>query len=266
MVHLHGCLPLYVLCAAAWLTGSVGGALAQNTAAEGICDSLRPVSSALGYKVRQPSVRCEGLYESTVRAVGLEVVSFVSEPLEFDLQRDEVIEIIGPDLSAVAGGRDMPLRVRAVALPLKTYYRMDAVLGSNARVDWPVADVLRPAGLEASQIGLFGWLGTEADKTFVPVRVARSGASGIEVSTPRNEAMLYLRVTSDAEEVLWRRREGDTVSEWHPAGGGRLRAGQTTIVRLEAGDAPEVGIDIAAKPIASDSWTSLRLNALLIVP
>jgi hypothetical protein len=239
---------------------AVSAAGAQDAGAPEVCDRLRPVSSVLGYKVREPSVRCEGLYESAVRAVGLEVVGLMKGEIVPDLAEHAEVEIVGPDPSDLPAGAG-PVRVRAVALPLKAYYRMDGVLDARSSLAWPIAEVVRPAGLEPKQIGLFGWIGDETAKIFVPVgvRAAGEGDAG-------EDLRLYIRVTSDAETLYWRVREGGAESEWTPAAGGRVRSGQTVMVTLPPGPEAVIGVDVTAKPVDSDEWTSLRFDALRASP
>lgn len=240
---------------------------ASTGATANVCDRLQPVSTALGYQMREPEVRCEGLYESTVRAIGIEVVGFFSRPLRFDAAEEAAVKIVSPDLSVLELPPEGPVRVRAVALPLKTYYRMDAILGSDGTMTWPLAEVIGPAGLDDDQIGLYGWFGEETDKTFVPVHVVSAAAEPAKGEEPRSSDLrLYLRLTSDAERLLWRYTENDAVSEWLPAAAGRVRAGQTAVVLLPDGPTALMRIDVAAKPEASDDWTSLRFDLVRTGP
>ncbi|MBL26195.1 MAG: hypothetical protein CMM50_01400 [Rhodospirillaceae bacterium] len=241
-------------------------ATAPVAAVADVCDRLQPVSTALGYQVREPDVRCEGLYESTVRAIGIEVVGFLLAPVRFDAELEAEVEIASADLSNLETPPEGPLRVRAVALPLKTYYRMDAVLGPDGTMAWPLAEVIRPAGLKDDQIGIYGWFGEETDKTFVPVRVLSATAESSEMPEPSPQLRLYLRVTSDAERLLWRYGDDGTVSEWLPAAEGRVRAGQTAAVALPPGPTALLRIDVTAKPEGSDDWTSLRFDLVRTEP
>jgi hypothetical protein len=229
--------------------------------AQEVCDRLRPVSSVLGYQLREPSVRCEGLYESTVRAVGLEVVGLVAGTIAPDLAEHAAVEIVGPAPADLPAGVEGPVRVRAVALPLKAYYRMDGVLDARSSLAWPIAEVVKPAGLGPRQIGLFGWVGEETDKTFVPLGVRVPGGGG-----GADGLHLYIRVSSDAEKLFWRVRDGGAESPWAPAAGGLVRSGQTVMVTLPPGPAAVIGVDVTAKPVGSDEWTSLRFDALRVAP
>ena len=240
---------------------AAGSAGAQQGAPEEVCDRLRPVSNTLGYQVREPSVRCEGLYELTVRAVGLEVVGLLVGNIVPHIAEHTEVEIFGPAPDVLPEGIIGPVRVRAVALPLKAYYRMDGVLDARSRLLWPIAEVVGPAGLDSEHIGIFGWIGEETDKVYVPVGVRTpANAGGV------GDLRLHVRVTSEAEKVFWRVREDGTESEWMPAANGRVRSGQTVAVTLPPGPEVLIGIDVTAKPMNSDEWTSLRLEVLRVVP
>lgn len=248
---LAGMLVLAAMAAVGAQPGSLGE----------VCDRLRPVSNALGYQVREPSVRCEGLYESTVRAVGLEVVGLLAGAIVPDLAEQTKVEIFGPAPGVLPDGITGPVRVRAVALPLKAYYRMDGVLDEHSSLAWPIGEVVGPAGLDSGQIGLFGWIGDETDKIFVPVGVRTAADAGAV-----DELRLFVRVTSDAEKVFWRVREGGAETEWMPAANGRVRSGQTVVVVLPPGPEAVIGVDVTAKPVDSDDWSSLRFDVLRVAP
>ena len=143
-----------------------------------------------------------------MRAPGLEVVSFLYEGPRFDPAEHDRIRVIAPAVGELVSE---PVRVRAVALPLKTYYRMDAVLPEEGPLIWPLKDVLAPAGLVAEQIGVFGWSGSEIDKVFVPVRLLAAddvaGAGSEQGGEQAPSAELLVRLANDAEKVLWRYKE-----------------------------------------------------------
>src|SRR5687768_5596956 len=81
------------------------------------CDpQLRPLAGHMGYIWRGD--RCEGLYLSPVAADDLELVSLVQGKLHFDLQPKTRLQVSAPPIADLAHG---PVRIRAVALPLRTY-------------------------------------------------------------------------------------------------------------------------------------------------
>src|SRR2546423_7628077 len=115
------------------------------------CNGLPPLqASQSGYQKRGD--RCEGLYVANVGAHSLAATSFSLGKLRFDLSPMVRLRVSAP-------GQTLPVNVRAVAIPPKTYYRMDAVLPAGAFVVWPVRDVLLPENLSETRIGIFAWKG-----------------------------------------------------------------------------------------------------------
>src|SRR5271166_5539989 len=101
---------------ALWLT-LPSNVVAQSTQ----CDQLRPLpNSDVQYKER--GNRCEGLYVADVGMRSLELVSFqLGGGLAYKLKNGEQLRVTAP-------GQTQSLHVRAVAMPARTYYRMDAIL------------------------------------------------------------------------------------------------------------------------------------------
>jgi hypothetical protein len=217
------------------------------------CDQeLTPVAGHVGYTARDN--RCEGFYVSPVSAPSLELISLLRGPLRYNLTAPEQLHIIAPDLGAMATG---PLQVRAVARPLRTYYRMDAVLPANGHLVWPVRDVLLPSHLHAERIGVYGWVGTEMQKLFVPLRVVPQG-------TPASKAPIEVMVRSsvDLDRLVWRIATPDgQASSWEQAGG-KVPAGQPVTITLPEGPPTVLRLDIAAKTENRDSWARLTLQLI----
>jgi hypothetical protein len=131
------------------------------------CDDIRPVESyRIKYRERGGN-RCEGFYESDVSSGSLNVVGVVLEKFKSRFREKEKLTVSSPMLKE-------RINIRAVGIPLKTYYRMDAEIGPNQRLEWPVDDVLRPQGLGHKDIGIFGWIRDKGEKMYIPVRVVSS--------------------------------------------------------------------------------------------
>jgi len=127
------------------------------------CKGLPPLKdSQSGYQKR--SDRCEGLYVANVGSHSLTAMSFSLGKIRFDLNPLVKLQVSAP-------GQKEPVNIRAVAIPPKTYYRMDAGLPAGATMVWPVRDVLMRENLSGSRIGIFGRKGPETAKTLVPLRV-----------------------------------------------------------------------------------------------
>jgi hypothetical protein len=217
------------------------------------CDQeLTPIAGHVGYTSREN--RCEGFYVSPVSAPSLEILSVLRGPLQYTLSAQEQLVIVAPNLGSIVAG---PLRVRAVARPLRTYYRMDAILPASGRLVWPVQDVLLPSRLHAERLGVYGWVGTETDKTFVPLRVVPQG-------TPVAKApiQVIVRSTVDIDKLVWRLTAKDEpVSPWEQ-GSANVPAGQPVTITLPEGPPMVLRLDIAAKAENRDSWAKLTLQLI----
>jgi hypothetical protein len=151
-----------------------------------LCDpSLEPINSRLGYQPRD-AMRCEGLYVSNVSAArGLDLVGLTRGPVRFDPQRDGSLQLT-PVVT------DRPLRLRGVAVPEKTYYRLDARLPAGGGLEWRLSDVVIPQGLGPDQLGLVA-LREGEPAVYVPLQAGGSGA-----------VMMLIRPSRSATALWWR--------------------------------------------------------------
>lgn len=218
------------------------------------CDrGLRPVASSFGYQARERNHRCEGLYESTVRAVALEVVSFSYGALRYDHDQD-VLHVHAPLLADLV---EAPVRIRAVALPLKAYYRMDAFAPAEGPLAWPLSSVIRPAGLEDRHLGLLGWVPGDDGPILVPLWASPGGGEPPSAPLPPAEALLQLgvRLSGDAERVLWRLRDAAGPAPWEVAAEGRLPAGTVVHVALPEGAPARLRVELVARWRHDGTWS-----------
>jgi hypothetical protein len=162
----------------------------QATVAVDPCDPdlLRTATDALAYGRR--GERCEGLYIKEVSGGGgLQVASFTEPAAAFEIARGERLHVawISPDAAAV--------RLRAVALQRRIYYRMDVVRDRGPVFEWP-ADVLVSLGLQPRDVGIVGWaerpIGGRAEEIYVPLRVGKATA-------PERTGRYVVRVVPAAE-------------------------------------------------------------------
>ena len=182
-----------------------GPALSFGQTGGQFCDSrLKAVAGASGYAGR--GNRCEGMYQ---RPTGgeFEVVSLMSNTLEFDFRDDVVLLVFSPYV------RQAAVKVRAVGLPLGLYYQMDAVLQPGDTLRWSTKEVLYPQRLNADRIGVYGWIGAEDEKVFVPLQVVQEG------KVPSNEEALIFAVRPDVDvvDVRWRHAPVDDGSCARPS-------------------------------------------------
>ncbi len=112
-----------------------------------------------------------------------------------------------PERSSNCSGaveRNQPVIIRAVGVPLKTYYRLDALLQPET-LSWPVNAVLLPQAIASSKISVFGWIGANSVKTYIPVERRRVTARGGRRPDPA-----LLRASAAISHVRW--RTGDIVN------------------------------------------------------
>jgi len=203
--------------------------------------------------------RCEGFYHSKVAAGSIDVVGVVQGAFQFKLDPKEVLEVSSPII------RDEMIHVRAVGIPVKTYYRMDAELRPGQKLIWPVADVILPQKLSPNKIGVFGWT-EKQDKTFyVPVRAISALYAGVSDETIH----LFLRTSADVENVKWRvsdfvkDRCSPPSKKWYDTGRKHYRAGQPIHISLPSTRAEGLCVEVAAKDESSARW--LKQNVHIIV-
>lgn len=221
------------------------------------CDrNLQPISGNLGYVWRGD--RCEGLYTSPVSAHNLEVVSLLKGKLRFELQRNTRLKVTAPNIANVAKG---PIQVRVVGLPLKAYYRMDAVLPATGQMLWPVDDVLLPSQLPATMIGLFGWVGPDTKKTFVPLLVTPQGEP-----PPQGGVELLVRSPVEVEMLKWRAsivgRTPATLPPWQDVVTAPVPAGRPMAITLPDGAPAVLRLEVAAKEQNKGEWSMLEIRVI----
>ncbi|MBK8655628.1 MAG: hypothetical protein IPN20_17345 [Haliscomenobacter sp.] len=118
----------------------------------GQCDNqITPADNAvLRYKYR--GNRCEGFYRSKVSAKSLALVSCTLGEFRFKSDPEERITLQVASEKAV--------NIRAQGIPIDLYYRMDASLEPDQKLEWDVASVLlkdsKTAKLLISDYSLFG--------------------------------------------------------------------------------------------------------------
>lgn len=224
----------------------------SSVAGELRCDGLAPLrGSKSGYQDR--GNRCEGLYVSKVGSRSLAAMSFTLGRVRFDLAPSAAIEVTAP-------GQTQPVNVRALAIPLKTYYRMDAPLAPGATLRWPLKDVLVPEGLTDNRVGVFGWRGAEDNRTLVPLRVTSAGASSASQAP-----LLIIQASFDAQKAKWRwgaarGEQCSALSAWQDAIQRPVSAGWPIAIDLSALPAGTQCFEAAAQSDTSTAWSVLKLR------
>ncbi len=216
---------------------------------------LKPIHGHLGYKNR--GNRYEGFYEKKCGG-SLCVVSLLRGSLAFDWDPNVVLVINSP------GKTENKINVRAVAIPLKTYYQMDGMLEPpNYTLKWPVKEVIYEANLRPHMIGIFGWVGHEGKTKFVPLNILPEG--GKKVSN--EEITLIVRSDVDVEQVVCRfsdvvmGRCSKSNTGWETIGR-YVNAGHPIKIKIPEGNTEELCVEIRAKPQNSGTWLPLRIIIL----
>jgi hypothetical protein len=164
----------------------------------------KPEATELGYRPRgtanRPDRRCEGLY-SADRSGEEEVVMYSATdgPIEFTLGNPQPIRIAAAP-GAMASGK---IAVRAATHSQAFHYQMDTSLGPVAAAEWPPAEVLRPKGIAAGQLGVVGWITDGPHKIYVPLRVEQSAPA------PQTSRRIVLKVFTPVPLYQLRWRLGD---------------------------------------------------------
>jgi hypothetical protein len=225
--------------------------LHESSAQEKKCYPLHPLPGSLSqYQLR--ANRCEGLYVADVASESIDVVSFTLGTISFELNSETQLRV-----SARTASQEV--HVRAVALPRRTYYRMDATIPSDSILVWPVADVLLPERLGADRVGVFAWTGTEDKKIFAPVHVVTTDLDNV---ARRDEPNLYIELPFDADRIKWRwaplqQSRCSDFHKWQDATTSPVTAGWPVKIKL-SGVPPGLScLEVAATSQVSSSWQTL---------
>jgi hypothetical protein len=149
---------LAILLLVVTVSASLGVAL--DAGADPRCPGLVPDHGPLGFRRRTGGDRCEGFFRSNVSGEALSVAFLLSGRLPASAE----VEIS-------SAGPNREINVRAVALPLGTYYQMDATIGPKKPLRWPLSEVVQASqSLKVGDLGVYGWFGDAAHPMYVPVR------------------------------------------------------------------------------------------------
>ncbi len=135
------------------------------------CDPhlLQPPGNPYGYRLRGD--RCEGIYVQEVSGAPLSIVSWTSSFEDYDVGSHQPLMI---EWDSPANGS---VRLRALGLRRRLYYRMDAVRPAGKRsYAWP-SDLLAAIGISKSELGIVCSTRTLVDRAerevYLPLRIGR---------------------------------------------------------------------------------------------
>jgi len=222
------------------------------------CDpKIKPIKNKkLKYQKRDKN-RCEGFYSSLVSVGVIDVVGVTKGGFNFETKEDEILKLSSPVIN------DRPIFIRAVGVPLKVYYRMDAYLDAKQTLVWPIGDVIYLRKLSSRDICVFGWTGNEMDKIYIPVAAAPKLAS----FTNDGKIRLYLRTSVDVKSVQW--RVASTCgslgkASWQDAPKSSYRSGKPIQIILPAKGVEELCVEVAARNQKTAKWLKKK-NIRVIV-
>lgn len=175
----------------------------------------------------------------------------------FETREDEILELSSPLIN------DRPIYIRAVGVPLKVYYRMDAYLDAGQTLAWPMGDVVYLRKLSSKDICVFGWIGNETDKIYIPVAIA----SKLAPVTNDGKIRLYLRTSVDVKNVQWRVAVtcgGLREAPYKDAPKSSYRAGKSIQIILPEMGVEELCLEVAAQNQKTAQWLKKK-NIRVIV-
>lgn len=166
----------------------------QNIAHGQCYKNVKPTTESEKMMYRMRGNRCEGFYESKISSGSLKIVSVTIGAFRFKNDSKEEL-YLSPIL------KDRMVRIRALAIPLNTYYRMDAEIEPKSSLRWPVGDVLYHSKLTDKQIGVYGFIFDNDQIQYVPLKVS----STFSYKHDRKDRDIYicLRPYEDVKNVQW---------------------------------------------------------------
>ena len=219
------------------------------------CDTLVPAQGQIEYRWRQN--RCEGSHRSNVSSGDLELVSLLVGRLA---ARRRAIpgsrSSCRPFRRALSG----PIRIRAVAIPPRTYYRMDATANAGGACcgQWE-----RYWGPPSSQ-----WSASACSDGLTRRQSGCSCRFGLcrvdRPAPPEGKSSSGSELSSAVDWVRWRAHvEGappQDLPDWQDAAREGLDAWKPVTVPLPAGAAAILRVDVRAKPQNSDQTQLLSVR------
>ena len=205
------------------------------------CDvTLKPSENAtVAYKTR--GNRCEGTYSAKVGAPTLDLVGLTIGAFVYKLENTETIKIEN------STGSD--INIRSSALPINTYYRMDAVLGNGKTLNWEIKDVLFDLKIPSNSLGIYGWTGTQNEKVYIPLKTVSSSSD-----LSNKKLYMVIRPNSKVLSVKYRYANiGKPLSSYQEINNS-FKSGQPIVITLPEGMHGDYMIEIAAMLESGSDW------------
>ncbi|GAF93933.1 unnamed protein product, partial [marine sediment metagenome] len=157
---------------------------------------------------------------------------------------------------------DKTVYIKAQAIPLKTYYRMDAKLPLNSTLKWPINDVILPNNLSSKTIGLLGWYISDGKQIYVPLKTK----AGINSSKNDDVIRIIFRSTVDLEHIqyAWLSYETQDSTDWQQNLINTSRAGMPIVVNLKHEAKGKQLLIIAGKVMnEKNKWVKKNIDVIV---
>jgi hypothetical protein len=207
----------------------------------GQCDNtLQPsINTKVAYKTR--GNRCEGEYAAKIGAPSLELIGFTIGIFSYKLEKTESI--------AIKNSTGLVINIRSSAIPLNTYYRMDALVENGKTFKWDIKDVLFDLKIPSNFLGVYGWIGTQKEKTYIPVKPIST-----TYDNRNNNLYLIVRSSTKVLSVKYRYSKiGQNPNEYKEVNRS-FRAGQSIVIILPPDLQGADMIEIAALLDSKSEW------------
>jgi hypothetical protein len=220
------------------------------------CDTTLTPTDDPQYSYSERGNRCEGFYVSDISISEIDVVSVLQGKLYYDLDSNETVEISSEIV------KDRTIYIRAQAIPLKTYYRMDAQLLPNTTLDWSINEVITPCSLSSKKIGLMGWYMSDGERIYVPLKTKT------EVNSSGNDNIIRVvfRSTVDLDSIryTWYSYETQESTGWQRNLRDSSRAGMPIVVNLMHEAQGRQLLVITGKVMnTEDTWKRRKINLIV---
>lgn len=169
-----------------------------------------PIAESDGYRERDGGKRCEGIYTSPVAGESIEIVSLSQGHLSYDLGRSAPLFVT----LSIKPTNQATVHIRAVGIPERLYYEMDADIPVGAALTWPINEVVVRERIAAADIGVYAFhAGVGGNPVLLPVSISESGAPAASMQP----LTVILRV-GDVASLAWRFvPKGGAPGQFNPA-------------------------------------------------
>jgi hypothetical protein len=197
------------------------------------------LATSLRYQFRANPPRCEGVYLYEIAGgARMTLVSLTFGKVTYDAKRDQYLQVklaVEPFETTV---------LRAVGVPERLYYRLDADLSRGSEVfKLPLGDVIKPKDILANDFGIYA-IRTLAGRQngFIPVYADGSGAFAQE------NIVAVVRPGADVTDVVWRSyAPNGPPTAWAPVAGasGFVPEGTRLEILLSKNLLPQLTLEVS---------------------